>query len=125
MTDIAVSTNPTRVEVRQTVAPVTVVARPVQVAVEQPVQRVEVVHQPVQVVVLTGGPRGEPGGSYYEHTQSTPSTTWTINHNLGYRPSVELRTTGGQEFDADIQHPTVNQVVVTLNTALAGYARLT
>lgn len=24
----------------------------------------------------------------YKHTQSTPATTWTIVHNLGYRPSI-------------------------------------
>ena len=35
----------------------------------------------------------------YTHTQSTASATWTINHNLGFRPSIELFDAGGQEFD--------------------------
>lgn len=64
-------------------------------------------------------------GSAYVHTQSTPASTWTINHNLGYRPAVELLDTGSQEIDGDIAHPTANQTVVTLNPATAGIARLT
>jgi hypothetical protein len=69
------------------------------------------------------GPAGGPT-IVYVHTQSTPATTWTINHNLGYRPSVELLNSGMQEIDAEIAHPSVNQVVVTLNPATAGLARL-
>jgi hypothetical protein len=53
-----------------------------------------------------------------------PATTWTINHNLGYRPSVELLDSGSQEIDADVSHPSVYQTVVTLNPATAGLARL-
>jgi len=76
------------------------------------------------VTVTTAGPQGPAGGAAYVHTQTTPSTTWTINHNLGYRPAVELLDTGSQEIDAEIAHPSVNQTVVTLNPATAGLARL-
>jgi len=62
--------------------------------------------------------------SPYVHTQSTAATTWTINHNLGFRPSVELLDSGSQEIDADVSHPSVNQTVVTLKAATAGLARL-
>lgn len=57
-------------------------------------------------------------------TQATPATVWTINHNLGYRPAVELFDQGGNEFDADIVHVSDNQAVVYLNIAAAGTARL-
>ena len=83
------------------------------------------------VEIATEGPQGPPGTgggggtSAYVFTQSTPSTTWTINHNLGFRPSVELLDTGSQEIDGQIAHPSVNQTVVTLNPATAGLARLT
>lgn len=84
------------------------------------------------VTVTTEGPQGPPGssgggggGAAYTFTQSTPSTTWTINHNLGFRPSVELLDAGSQEIDGQIAHPSVNQTVVTLNPATAGVARLT
>ena len=70
------------------------------------------------------GPQGPAGGVAYVHTQSTPSTTWTINHNLGFRPTVELLDAGSQEIDGEVAHPSVNQTVVTLNPATAGLARL-
>jgi len=77
------------------------------------------------VTVATAGPQGPGGGgAAYVHTQSTPATTWTINHNLGFRPTVELLDSGSQEIDGAISHPTVNQTIVTLNPATAGLARL-
>jgi hypothetical protein len=79
------------------------------------------------VTVTTAGPQGPGGGggaAAYVHTQASPATTWTINHNLGFRPSVELLDSGSQEIDGDIAHPTINQTVVTLNPATAGLARL-
>lgn len=60
----------------------------------------------------------------FVHDQPSPSTVWTINHLLGYRPSVELFDAGSQEFDGDISHPTINQTIVTLTIATAGFARL-
>lgn len=69
------------------------------------------------------GPVG-PASAFYIHTQSSPSTTWTINHNLGFKPAVELLDSGSQEIDGEVSHPSVNQTVVTLNPASAGVARL-
>jgi hypothetical protein len=79
------------------------------------------------VTITTAGPQGPAGiagGTYYLHTQASPATTWTINHNLGFRPTVELLDSGSQEIDGEISHPTINQTVVTLNPATAGLARL-
>lgn len=64
------------------------------------------------------------GLSAYVHNQITPSTIWTINHNLGYKPSVELMDSGSQEIDGEVSHPTINQTIVTLQPATAGIARL-
>ena len=70
-------------------------------------------------------PGGVGGGlSAFVHNQASASFTWTINHNLGYRPSVELFDAGSQEFDAEVTHPTVNQTVVNLSVSTAGFARL-
>lgn len=74
---------------------------------------------------ITQGPQGPAGSGAYVHTQSTVAATWTINHNMGFRPAVELLDSGSQEIDGEIAHPTVNQTVVTLNPASAGLARLT
>lgn len=80
----------------------------------------------VIVEVKAAGPQGPagPSGAGYTHIQSIASTTWTINHNLGYRPSVEILDSGSQEIEGDVSHPTVNQTVVTLSPATAGTARL-
>lgn len=59
----------------------------------------------------------------YVHTQSVSSSTWTINHNLGFRPSIELTTSGGSVFFAEIVHTSLNQSIVYLNTTQAGFAR--
>jgi len=44
-----------------------------------------------QVAVAVPGPPGPPGsgggeGGNYVHTQSIPSSSWTITHSLGLRP---------------------------------------
>lgn len=83
---------------------------------------VEVIHPGPQGPPGPAGPAGTSGS--YVHVQSVAATTWTINHNLGYRPSVELLDSGSQEIDADVSHPTVNQTVVSLTPASAGLARL-
>lgn len=74
--------------------------------------------------IVTQGPQGPPGGAAIVYQQAAPATVWTINHNLGYRPSVELLDAGSQEIDGDIAHPSINQTIVTLNPASAGLARL-
>lgn len=76
------------------------------------------------VTAVTEGPQGPAGGAAFVHQQVVPATTWTINHNLGYKPSVELLDSGSQEIDGDVVHPSNNQTVVTLNPASAGLARL-
>ena len=77
------------------------------------------------ITAVTQGPQGPAGSGAYIHEQSSASTTWTINHNLGFKPSVELLDSGSQEIDGEVFHPSVNQTVVTLNPASAGIARLT
>jgi hypothetical protein len=77
------------------------------------------------VTVQTPGPQGAVGAAAYVFTQSTPAATWTINHNLGLRPSVELLDSGSQEIEGEVSHPSLNQTIVILSLATAGLARLT
>ena len=76
------------------------------------------------VTATTAGPQG-PAGAGYLHQQTSASTTWTINHNLGFRPAVELFDSGSQEIEGDVSHPSINQAIITVNPATAGSARLT
>lgn len=88
-----------------------------------------VVTVPVTSVITasTAGPQGPKGdaGAGYAFTQSTSSAMWTINHNLGYKPSVDIYDSGSQQIQAEISHPSVNQTVILLTAPTAGFARLT
>lgn len=64
------------------------------------------------------------GAGGYDHSQVSASATWTINHNLGYKPNVQPFNTGGAAVVGEIIHTSVNQTVIYFNTAIAGFARL-
>lgn len=69
------------------------------------------------------GDVGPPGVGGFDFTQSTPAATWTINHNLGYRPGVDLFTVGGVEMEAEVVHLSLNTTLVYFLTPTAGSAR--
>ena len=64
----------------------------------------------------------------YTHDQSAASSTWTINHNLGSVPVVEISLIeNGQmkkAFPLSLTHPSVNQTVVTWSSPRTGKAFL-
>lgn len=60
----------------------------------------------------------------FEYIANTPSSTWTIPHNLGYRPDVSVYSIGGVEVVADILHIDFNNVLIMFNLPYAGRARL-
>lgn len=63
--------------------------------------------------------------SFFVFSQVTPSALWTVNHNLGFKPDVSLYTTGGLEFIAEVLHLSDNQLTITLQTPISGFARCT
>ena len=70
------------------------------------------------------GPQGDPGIGSYVHTQGTASSTWTINHNLGFFPNVEIVDSAGTSVIGSYQFTNVNTVVATFAGAFAGKAYL-
>jgi len=68
------------------------------------------------------GPPGPSGGGF-NHTQSLAAAEWIINHNLGFRPAVEILGVGGNEVEAHVLHMSINQVRVYFTAAFAGSAR--
>lgn len=78
-----------------------------------------------RVVVLSGHIDGNSPPSYaYEHYQTTPSTTWTITHNLGRNPIVRIFV-GNQEVQPlTTTFTSSNVVTVTFTTAQQGTAKL-
>lgn len=71
------------------------------------------------------GPPGPPGasGAGFVHTQGSAATEWIVNHNLGFKPSVEIFDAGGREVEADVLHMSDNQVRIYFTSAVAGTAR--
>ena len=56
------------------------------------------------------------------HDQASASATWTINHNQGRYPSIDIIDSAGNHVIGDIKHNSVNQVVATFDNAFAGKA---
>jgi hypothetical protein len=81
----------------------------------------------VQVVAVgMQGPAGVSGsssGASYTHSQSSASASWTVAHNLGFRPVVAVYTTGGVEMEADVRHQSANVLTINFASAQSGYAR--
>ncbi|WP_018407936.1 hypothetical protein [Methylocystis rosea] len=79
--------------------------------------------EPAAIVLaeMLRGPPGPIGG--YTHVQLSASAAWTINHNLGVKPTISLYSVGGVEFEGQITHVTDNQAVINLATSIAGFAR--
>lgn len=68
------------------------------------------------------GAKGNSSSASFLFTQSSPSTTWIINHNFGLKPAVSVFTTGGAQMEVDIVHVSLNQAIAYLKTAMSGSA---
>ena len=78
-----------------------------------------------RAVVLTGHLDGQVRPTYaYTHYQNSASTTWTINHALGYNPIVRVFIGNSEVQPQTITHPDTNTTVITFATAQVGYAQL-
>lgn len=64
----------------------------------------------------------------FTHVQSVASSTWTINHNLGHKPSIEVVVdVGGQRqviLPSRITNQTDDILVVSFTSPYTGSARL-
>ena len=64
-----------------------------------------------------------PSGGSYRHTQGTPATTWTIDHNLGYEPGgVSIVDSGGTIVTGTVNYSSVDRIVVSFTSAFGGKA---
>lgn len=64
------------------------------------------------------------GYTSWVHTQSTPSSTWTITHNLNAFCSVMVVDTNGQVIYADITYIDDDSITIEFASAVAGKAFL-
>lgn len=77
-----------------------------------------------RAVVMTSDEEGNPRPSIaFEHTQTTPSTTWIVDHNLGYYPIVRVFI-GNQEVQPlSITHDSVFRTTISFSEPQVGIAR--
>lgn len=61
----------------------------------------------------------------YVHTQSSASSTWTITHALGGRPSVTVVDSAGTVVIGEVGYNSNTTVVVSFTTPFSGFAYLT
>jgi hypothetical protein len=60
----------------------------------------------------------------YVHNQATPSSTWTINHNLGGQPNATVIDSAGNVVEGEITYPSANTMVLSFSGAFSGTAYL-
>lgn len=91
----------------------------------------------ITVTVLSGqpGPQGVPGDLdevyeaipslvSYNHNQIAASTTWTITHNLNFRPNVTVFDSSGTMVEGNVTHTSVNALTITFSVPISGQATL-
>jgi hypothetical protein len=59
------------------------------------------------------------------HTQNTSSSTWTITHDLGGRPSVTIVDTAGTVVIGEVSYESDTEITVSFTAPFSGYAYLT
>jgi hypothetical protein len=60
----------------------------------------------------------------YRHNQIATSTTWTITHNLRFRPNVTVFDSAGSMVEGSVAHVSANQLTIQFSVALSGTAVL-
>lgn len=70
------------------------------------------------------GPQGDPAIGTYIHVQGTASSTWTINHNLGFFPNIEVVDSAGTAVIGNYQFIDLDTLIVTFRDPFAGKAYL-
>jgi hypothetical protein len=60
----------------------------------------------------------------YTHRQDVPSDTWTIEHNLGFKPQVSVVDSGDAVVVGDAAHLSDNVLTISFSAGFGGLAYL-
>lgn len=60
----------------------------------------------------------------YEYTKYPASTTWVIDHNLGFKPNVTVEDSDGIIYEGEISYTTLDSLTLTFSYPLSGTAYL-
>jgi len=76
------------------------------------------------------GAKGDPGDLAgfnvnlvsYTYEKQSNAITWTVTHNLGFRPNVIVMDYSSNQVECDISYTNENSVVLTFSEGISGYA---
>lgn len=68
---------------------------------------------------IAGGGGGGGPADNFSFTQTIPANTWTVIHNLGFEPAVQVFV-GGDLVETDYVHDSINQLRVFVPVATTG-----
>ena len=60
----------------------------------------------------------------YDHMQGAASSSWSITHNLGFKPNVTVVDSAGNIVEGEISYTNSNSITVSFQSAFSGYAYL-
>jgi len=77
-----------------------------------------------RATVMIGNLEGSERPSYgFEYDQTSPSSTWTVNHGLGYYPLVRVFVGNEEVQPAQIIHDSVNTTRIIFSSPFVGVAK--
>lgn len=76
-----------------------------------------------KVVVGIAGPPGPAGTGGFLFNQASAASPWIVNHNLGFRPTIQVYDVGGNIVNAEMIHVSVNQCQIFFVTPFIGFCR--
>jgi hypothetical protein len=81
---------------------------------------------PNQYTVAVSGPgsAGAAADLTYVHNQGSPAAVWSVPHNLGKYPAVDVVDTGGTQVIPTVLYNDINNVTITFGSATSGKAYL-
>lgn len=60
----------------------------------------------------------------YVHTQTSPDSTWVIEHGLGWHPNITVIDSAGTNVEGDIEYVSENSVTLRFSAGFSGTAYL-
>lgn len=70
------------------------------------------------------GVQGTTPKTSYVYTQGSPSTVWTINHNLNFYPNLTIEDSAGSIVEGEVAYLSLNSLQVTFSGGFSGTAYL-
>ena len=62
--------------------------------------------------------------AHYTHTQSAPSASWSVTHNMGKKPAVSVVDSADSVVYGSVEYTDKNSLIITFNSAFSGKAYL-